>query len=602
MRPIISRLVASLCLTVVLGSCNSDHAVAPDAGLLFFSGVSGAVPTMSSALPVSATRIDLAWADNATNESGFEIFRGFSFEGPFTLLVTTAPNVSSYSDLALASSTRYCYEVRAFRRNGRNTLESAFSAPMCAMTLPPSPFNVNAVPVSSTVVRVTWSVSTQFANGFRIEQAASSQGPWSLVASPPGTASEYLDVNRTAEVLVCYRISGVTPSGTSAPSEFDCTTPPAAPINLTATAPADRTIDLTWSDQSGVEDGYEVQRARDGQAFTVYASLPANAVNYHDVGVLSDVTYHYRVRATKDGGFSDFSNTASDVSASTRPNAPGNTKAMPLSSTVVRVTFEDGSLNEAGFRVERSTDGRQTWQTVSSLPAGDDEQLVDDGNRLAEQQVCYRVFAFNAKGDSDPSNVFCTAAPAAPTDLTAVTTAHQVIDLHWTNNSNVADGYIVQRVYAGYYYYDYEYYETIATLGATATSYHDLALNPNEYATYRVLALKDGGLSDPSNQASASSELAPPAPSGLTATASAGLIDVSWTFTGPVDYFSVERCRGTADSCTDASFTFLASVDGVYRVYTDRAGQSGNTFTYRVLAVRSGAASHPSNEATATFP
>ena len=602
MRPIISRLLAFLCLTVVLGSCSSDRAVAPDAGLLFFSGVAGAVPTISSALPVSAARIDLTWVDNATNESGFEIFRGFTTEGPFTFLATTAPNVIGYSDLSLASSTRYCYEVRAFRRNGRNTVESAFSAPVCAMTLPPSPTNADAAPLSSSVVRLRWATPTQYAGGFRIERAASSQGPWSLVASPPGTASEYLDVNLTADVQVCYRISGVTTTGTSAPSNVDCATPPAAPINLIATVPADRAIDLTWSDQSGVEDGYEVQRARDGQAFTVYASLPANAANYRDVGVLSDVTYTYRVRATKDGGFSDFSNTASDVSASTRPNAPGNVRAMPLSSTVVLVTFDDGSLNETGFRVERSTDGRQSWQTVSSLPAGGDEQSVYDGGRVADQQVCYRAFAFNAKGDSDPSNVFCTAAPAAPTDLTAVTVAHQVIDLHWTNNSTVADGYIVQRVYAGYYYYDYEYYETIATLGATATSYRDLALNPNEYATYRVLALKDGGLSDPSNQASASSELSPPAPSGLTARASAGLIDVSWTFTGPVDYFSVERCRGTADSCTDASFTFLASVDGAYRVYTDRAGQSGNTFTYRVLAVRSGAASPPSNKATATFP
>ena len=70
--------------------------------------------------------------------------------------------------------------------------------------------------------------------------------------------------------------------------------------------------DLAWADNSAVEDGSEVQRAyAEGGPYSGVATLPANSTTYHDVVVLSRTTYWYQVRAKKDGGFSDFSNTAS---------------------------------------------------------------------------------------------------------------------------------------------------------------------------------------------------------------------------------------------------------------------------------------------------
>ena len=599
------RLIAVVCMTVAIGSCNGDGFLSPDKQGILAAGAAGNAPSGLAAVAVSSSQINLYWTDNSSNEDGFEVHRSVN-GAPFTLLAPTAPNAVSYSNLGLSPATSYCYQVRAYRRTGKNTAYSAFSTSDCATTAPAAPSNTNATPASSHIVDVTWTDNSATEDGFRVERAASSQGTWTLVAVTPANVTSYREWYVPAEQLVCYRVTGFGPGGSSDPSNVDCTTPPAAPAGLTATPTADNAIALAWAPGSGVQDGYEVQRSDASGTWTVIANLPANAASYRDAAVSTDIPYSYRVRAKKDGGFSDFSNTATALIAGTRPAAPSIVTASPTGSTVVAVSWNDNSFNEEGFVVKRSTDGQATWVTAfTAAPGNGSRQTASDGDRESEQPVCYQVFAYNAKGSSDASNVACTTPPAAPSDLVARTASDFAIDLQWVNHSTVADGYAVQRVYQyEYYYYSYEYYETIATLGPDETSYHDGGHSPGEYNTYRILALKDGGQSDPSNQASAWTQFPPPAPSGLTASAgAAGHIDLAWTYDpGGAEYFVVERCQGDASACGDGNFGQLAWIYGTDLAYSDGAAQSGITYTYRVRAYAGGQLSEPSNTASATAP
>ncbi len=89
-----------------------------------------AAPTGLTATAVSASSIDLAWNDNATDEDGFEIER--SMDGTsFALLDSVAADVTTYPDAGLASSTTYYYRVSAFNANGG----SAYSNVAYATTL-----------------------------------------------------------------------------------------------------------------------------------------------------------------------------------------------------------------------------------------------------------------------------------------------------------------------------------------------------------------------------------------------------------------------------------------------------------------------------------
>lgn len=64
-----------------------------------------------AATAASDTQIDLTWTDNATGESGYEVWRSVDFVG-WTLIATTAAEATSYSNTGLTASTAYIYRVR----------------------------------------------------------------------------------------------------------------------------------------------------------------------------------------------------------------------------------------------------------------------------------------------------------------------------------------------------------------------------------------------------------------------------------------------------------------------------------------------------------
>jgi fibronectin type 3 domain-containing protein len=89
---------------------------------------------------------------------------------------------------------------------------------------------------------------------------------------------------------------------------------PAAPSNLTASAASSSQINLSWSDNSGDEQGFKVERAAGADAtaaFAQVATVGANATNYSDTGLAAGTAYTYRVRAYNAAGDSPYSNTAS---------------------------------------------------------------------------------------------------------------------------------------------------------------------------------------------------------------------------------------------------------------------------------------------------
>ena len=506
-----SFLTGSLLLLSLLLACDGDPLFGPNAALV-------RPPASLTASAVSHDQIDLTWQDNAPNETGFELYRSTPDpSGPFTRQATTGSSVTNYSDAGLTPKTQYCYKVRAFKTSGPNTSYSPFSETVCATTpvipVPAAPSGTDAKPAYSTAVDVSWIDNSGNETGFRVERSLDLGSTWTSLRTVGANVTSLQDYQVASEQRVCYRVVAFNALGDSPPSTTDCTTPPAAPTALTAAGAGGAAIDLTWADNSAAEDGYEVGRWVDATCClpTVIANLPANATSYHDADVTINTKYWYSVRAKKDGGFSSPSNSASAIAVTMPPNAPSGTDAVPWTSTSVGVTWTDNSTNEDGFRVERSTDGGATW-----TPAGTTLDVgFGDGGRVSEERVCYRVIAFNGLGDSPASNMDCTTPPAGPTNLTATGIDQQTINLTWTDNSGVEDGYEVWISYSAYcYYYCYWYSYSIASLPANSTAY--TVTGADYTGVYFVVATKDGGYSDFSESVTPT-----PPPGAASASASA---------------------------------------------------------------------------------
>ena len=92
-------------------------------------GTPPAAPSALTAVAVSPYELDLAWADNADDEYGFELER--SLDGlDWTLIDTVGVDATAYTDAGLSPSTAYFYRLRAYNASG----PSAYSNTASAMT------------------------------------------------------------------------------------------------------------------------------------------------------------------------------------------------------------------------------------------------------------------------------------------------------------------------------------------------------------------------------------------------------------------------------------------------------------------------------------
>jgi len=91
-----------------------------------------AAPSALTATAQSTTRINLAWADNASNETGFQVQRSTNGT-PFTTIATVGANVKAYASTGLTKNRVYYYRVRAVR-TGTPTVYSAYSNTASART------------------------------------------------------------------------------------------------------------------------------------------------------------------------------------------------------------------------------------------------------------------------------------------------------------------------------------------------------------------------------------------------------------------------------------------------------------------------------------
>ena len=499
MKFAIGSLVPALAAALVL-ACDADL-LGPKHPAAGVSAASRATAGGLGTSTLSPSMIEVTWVDGVANEAGWEVHR--STTGPvsgFTLRASLPANTTAYTDSTLASGTEYCYQVRSFRTTGPKKSYAAFSNVGCSSTFapPPAPSNVNAVPRSSTIIDISWTDNSNNSwdgeQGFRVERAGDAAGPWQSVASlGPNTTYFAAGNGITPDQEHCYRVIAVNPYGES-PSDTDCTAAPRTPTGISATSANGQSIDVGWVDASSVEDGYEVQRASDG-VWQAIANLSTNANGYHDAAISADAVYEYRIRAKRDGGFSDFSGTVTIRSASRTPDAMVLRSVVPAGSSMAHVGWEAESPLATDIRVERSTDGQATWVALATFSRPSNLEFYDAGLN-PEEEVCYRVFARNALGDSPPSNVDCTIPPAAPTNLSIAGAEGEVREVTWTDNSQIEEGYLVVTYVCSYWAGVCDWWEeTVLPANTTTISLGSDAYG-RDYLLDRVCAIYEGRSSD----------------------------------------------------------------------------------------------------------
>ncbi len=396
-----------------------------------------------------------------------------------------------------------------------------------------APDNLTASGISESQIALTWRDNSTNESRFEVFRApAGYDADYALIASPAADVVQYSDGKLSLGYRFCYKVRTARTLGSrtvySAFSSPACAQPlpPPAPSEAAAAVASPSSIAVTWQDNSSTETRFWILRALNPEqgAWTWLASVPANVRSFSDGSVVPDTRYCYEIKAERDdtlpyrGGIVTASSTVSNVSCVTIPaSAPPPSayvvSVRPEGSTVVRtmVTWTDAAAKAPPFRLYRSTDDGGTWNLVADLAAN---SSYLDRNLISEQRACYRVVAYNTAGGAPPSTAACTTPAAAPTNLAGIPAQGQ-IDLTWSDHSAVEDGY---RVFLTEFITDpycapwfdgtnYDVTWTLATLPPNATAFRATLpesdpCDPAAEFRYTVIATKDGGVSDPSNQVS----------------------------------------------------------------------------------------------------
>jgi hypothetical protein len=165
---------------------------------------------------------------------------------------------------------------------------------------------------------------------------------------------------------------------------------------LSATAPSTSEIDLTWTDKSSDEAGFELWQSTTGAngGFDLLASLPAGTTGYSNTGLSVSTEYCYKVRALGAGGApaSPFTTVSCATTKAGQLLAPTGLAATAGSSSQINLTWVNHAADASQIEVWRSTTGSVGTFSPHGYVAATRTTYSDVGLD-AGTQYCYKVKA-----------------------------------------------------------------------------------------------------------------------------------------------------------------------------------------------------------------
>ncbi|MDQ3071996.1 MAG: hypothetical protein M3Q97_01845, partial [Bacteroidota bacterium] len=410
----------------------------------------------------------------------YELYRNVDGGGE-SLLVTLAGSATSFKDTLLDYNSVYCYRIKAYEEG---SVHSSWSGDSCNRTFfVDTPYMVAVTKMNSSSTAgqtlVKWNKITRpYMSHYRLYYATA-PGSFSVLENAlPIEADSFIHtgINTRYGEHYYYLESLDSCGGVSAKSATHKT------MDLEVTI-GQLIHNLNWTAYSGFAvQHYEIQRW-DGTKFNNVDTVPASDTLSVQFPAPCNYTIHYRIAALSNSGHISYSDTMGKIAIDTvLANAPGIHNVTILSGSASEIKFRGSdSLDVYAYYIMRSVDG--AWATAGQIlftTPGDSHVFTYNRNTTTEQ-LCYAVISVDSCLNATSSDTFC-AIQLKGTDLNLATA------LAW-------------HPFAGYSISAYRVlhhngtgWDTLATLGASDTSYVHTPLSCNISHTYKIHGVEQGGL------------------------------------------------------------------------------------------------------------
>jgi len=181
-----------------------------------------------------------------------------------------------------------------------------------------------------------------------------------------------------------------------------------APSELVAVAINPTTIDLNWTDNSMIEESFELLGRTTGNWVRIQ-TLSANITQLRLTNRLPNSINTFRITATNRYGNSDFA-TSNTVTTPGPPPAVGTFETIQVTASSILLQWTGDDTGRDGYILEDSLDGGDGFVSIDTIrDAAQHTYLVENPTRLI--QHCFRLRSYNEWGES-PGRV-CYTMPYA---------------------------------------------------------------------------------------------------------------------------------------------------------------------------------------------
>ncbi len=362
-----------------------------------------------------------------------------------------------------------------------------------------APSNMRVVSATATQINLSWRDNSTVETEYQVERRVGG-GPYLVVGVLGPNANSFVDTDVLTNTQYSYRtrcFAGATPSTYSNVATITSPPdPPGSPTDLNATPIAYNRVDLAWTQGSGNEQGFEVERKTGNGSFGLIGVVGPDIVAYVDNTVNPQTTYVYRVRAVNAGGPSGYTNTASATTPAAPPNTPTILSVTTQSDTRLTFRWRDESDGETGFTIQRKT-GNNAFQDVGQAAA--DTGVFFDQGLSPNTTYTYRVRSVGEAGDSAHSGELDGLTyPQAPTGLVVTSQLSRGIVLGWSATGGGSGFKLERKAGSG------SFQEVNAGLPAGTTAFTDSNLLPATAFQYRIRGYNAAGNGPFSNTVSTS--------------------------------------------------------------------------------------------------
>jgi dienelactone hydrolase len=532
--------------------CGSNYS--PDFIVVNANGLPKPDPaTTLVASPNTQTSLLLTWVNPlnpASNETGFEIYRGTNPGGPYQYTGITIADTASYTDTALLPNTSYYYIVRAVNNTGAAAKSNEASCKTLIDNTPPvAPTNVRYTGSTVNSVSLAWNSSKDNISVRRYDIYINNVKYYST------TDSTFTANNLDSLKWYAFTIKGVDGSGNiSAPSaqvmgythrqglnykyyngsfnllpDFNSLVP--VKTGTTSSVNTGESFRTQADNYAILWEGYVyvpqtanyIIATNSDEGSRVYIDMPysanatplvdndgihATALKYNMIPLTKGyhqiaISYFERTSTeamgvywTNDAGMdiTDLGNYITPVNVAGLPPliAPSALTATAQSYNKIKLSWADNSPNETGFEIMHAMNSGGPYVPAGTV--GANKTTFNDSALSSATSYYYKVRAVGAQSESPYTDeVFETTlaapgTPVAPSAIAAQNISTSFISLSWIDNASNENNIQVWRSTD-----PLTNFSLLATLPSNNNSYTDTAVTAFTQYYYYVVGVNGNG-------------------------------------------------------------------------------------------------------------